>query len=195
MRLVILYASLHVLLHCLAGEGGARHTIHIGCGSLAYFHAIPFFEQSRLHLVEEVRCLLVGEWLNLHHLITFNIDVERCVATKSSHVLGKGGGVDHICAVGLLGHCLIVIALCNHCACCHRHHQGDGEHECFILHCFSFLPFYLLPLKIGAKLLNISENSKAMSAISSFFKLKSLFLGMDKVEKNMWIVLAYTFID
>jgi len=55
--------------------------------------------------------------------------------------------------------------------------------------------FYLLPLKIGAKLLNISENSKAMNAISSFFKLKSLFLGMDKVEKNMWIVLAYTFID
>ena len=147
MCLVILYASLYVLLHSLAGECGTRHAIHIGCGSLAYFHAIPFLEQSRLYLVKEVRSLLVGKWLNLHHLITFNIDVERCVATKSSHVFGEGGGVDHVCAIGLLGHSLgtVVVALCNHCACCIAIIRAMASMNAlfFIVFLFYLFTFYL----------------------------------------------------
>jgi len=41
-----------------------------------------------------------------------------------------------------------------------------------------FILFTFLPLKIGAKLLNICEKAKVKKRLSSFFKLKSLFLGM-----------------
>ena len=116
---VIFHATFYVFFHSLAGEGGTGYAINGRFGCLGCFHAVPFLEQSLLHLIEEVGSFLIGEGFYLYDFPSLDLDVEGSVATKAFYVLGKSGGVDYVSAIRQFGHHLVVGVNClgNHAAC------------------------------------------------------------------------------